>query len=378
MADALACCKMIRPGECSATEASGRAPMGTIVVVGSCNADMVIKAPRLPRPGETVTNGAFFRARGGKGANQAVAAARAGGRVVLIASVGLDSFGDDAIEGLEEDGIDTTHVQRTAAMPSGVALIMVDAAAQNAIAVAEGANALLSARDVRACETVIASADVLVAQLEVPLDAVSEAIGIAHERGVRVILNPAPACPLPDELLARVSVLTPNASETELLTGIPPHDDAALDRAAAALLARGVGAVLITRGAAGVLVATHDHRERIAAWPVAPEDMTGAGDGSAARWLWRWPRGNRCSTRRALRTRQRPSRSPGAERSPRRPGGTKSSACSRDEDPHETRWNSSRLGVAGTRDRSVRARMHIVALVRPPRRRSRSCASRWS
>jgi ribokinase len=252
--------------------------MGMIVVVGSCNADMVIKAPRLPRPGETVTNGAFFRARGGKGANQAVAAARAGGRVVMIASVGLDTLGDDAIAGLEEEGIDTTHVQRSATMPSGVALIMVDAAAQNAIAVAEGANALLSARDVRACETLIGSADVLVAQLEVPLDAVTEAVGIAHERGRRVILNPAPACRLSDELLARVSVLTPNASETEMLTGISPEDDSALDRAATALLARGVGASLITLGAAGVLVATRDHRERIAAWPVAAEDTTAAGD----------------------------------------------------------------------------------------------------
>jgi ribokinase len=252
--------------------------MGRIVVVGSCNADMVIKAPRLPRPGETVTNGAFFRARGGKGANQAVAAARAGGDVVMIGSVGIDTFGDDAIAGLEEDGIDTAHVVRTATAPSGVALIMVDASAQNAIAVAEGANALLSAPDVRACEAVIASADVLVAQLEVPLDAVDEAIGIAQRHGVRVLLNPAPACPLPDDLLARVGVLTPNSSEAELLTGISLDDDRSLDRAADALLARGVGASVITLGAAGVLVATADRRVRVAPWTVTPEDTTGAGD----------------------------------------------------------------------------------------------------
>ena len=257
---------------------SPRAPMGTIVIVGSSNTDMVIKTPRLPKPGETVTSGAFFTAHGGKGANQAVAAARAGGRVVMIASVGLDTLGDAAVAGLEEDGIDTTYVRRTAAMPSGVALIMVDAAAQNVIAVAEGANSLLSAPDVRACESVIASADVLVAQLEIPLDAVAEAIGIAHHHGVRVVLNPAPACALADDLLARISVLTPNSSETEMLTGISPDDDGGLERAADALAARGVGASVITLAAAGAFVATPDRRARIAAWPVTPEDTTGAGD----------------------------------------------------------------------------------------------------
>src|SRR5262245_60716808 len=123
--------------------------MPTIVVVGSSNTDMVIKAPRLPMPGETVTNGAFFTAAGGKGANQAVAAARAGGRVILIASLGQDAFGDAAILGFEAEGIDTSHIQRRAGEASGVALIMVDAAAQNAIAVAEGANALLSADGIR-------------------------------------------------------------------------------------------------------------------------------------------------------------------------------------------------------------------------------------
>lgn len=252
--------------------------MARIVVVGSCNADMVIKAPRLPKPGETVTSGSFFRARGGKGANQAVAAARAGGAVTLIGSVGVDTFGDDAIAGLEEDGIDTSHVVRSAATPSGVALIMVDASAQNLIAVAAGANALLSAADIRACEASITSADVLVTQLEIPLAAVEEAIGIAYRAGVQVILNPAPACTLSDELLGRIAVLTPNASETERLTGINPSDDGALPRAADALLARGVDACVITLGPAGVYVATRERRERVEAWDVTPEDTTGAGD----------------------------------------------------------------------------------------------------
>jgi ribokinase len=252
--------------------------MRTIVVVGSSNTDMVIKAPRLPMPGETVTDGAFFTARGGKGANQAVAAARAGGHVVLIASLGRDALGDAAMLGFEEEGIDTTHVQRTTAAPSGVALIVVDAAGQNSIAVAEGANGLLSADDVRACASKIASADVLVAQLEVPLATVSEAIAIARAHGRRVILNPAPARPLPDGLLSEVSILTPNASETEALTGVAPRDDASLHRAADLLLGRGVGAALITLGAAGVFAATPDRRDWIRGWPVAAEDTTGAGD----------------------------------------------------------------------------------------------------
>jgi ribokinase len=252
--------------------------MRTIVVVGSSNTDMVIKAPRLPMPGETVTNGAFFTAGGGKGANQAVAAARAGGHVVLIASLGRDALGDAAILGFEAEGIDTSPVQRTSALPSGVALIMVDAAAQNAIAVAEGANALLSVDNIRACAPLIASADVLVAQLEVPLATVTEAIAIAQEHGRRVILNPAPARPLTDALLSQVSVLTPNASEAELLTGISSRDDGSLHRAADILLGRGVGAAMITLGAAGVFAATPDRREWIRGWPVAAEDTTGAGD----------------------------------------------------------------------------------------------------
>jgi len=252
--------------------------MPSIVIVGSSNTDMVIKGPRLPMPGETVTDGVFFTARGGKGANQAVAAARAGGRVALIASLGQDTLGDAAMLGFEEEGIDTSHIQRTAALPSGVALIMIDAAAENAIAVAEGANALLSADNIRACASVIASADVLVAQLEVPLATVGEAIAIAHAHGRRVILNPAPARPLPDALLSQVSVLTPNASETELLTGIAPRDDASLHRAADRLLGRGVGAALITLAAAGVFAATPDWREWIRGWPMAAEDTTGAGD----------------------------------------------------------------------------------------------------
>jgi ribokinase len=252
--------------------------MGRIVVVGSSNTDMVIKAPRLPRPGETVTGGSFFRAHGGKGANQAVAAARAGGQVTFIASVGADDLGEDAIAAFQEDGIDTTCVRRRADAPSGVALIVVDAAAENAIAVAEGANALLSVEDVLACESVIGRADVLLTQLEIPLDTVVEAVRIAHTHGVRAILNPAPARPLPAELLSKVSILTPNASEATLLAGVAADRPASMEDAADALLARGITAVLITLGADGALLAASDRRERIPGLKVTAEDTTGAGD----------------------------------------------------------------------------------------------------
>jgi ribokinase len=248
--------------------------MGRIVVVGSSNTDMVVKAPRLPGPGETVTNGTFFRARGGKGANQAVAAARAGGDVTFIAALGRDELGDDAVAAFAAEGIDTAYVKRTAEAASGVALIVVDAAAENAIAVAEGANAMLSADHVRACEVAIASADVLVAQLEIPLETVAEAVRLAHRHGITVILNPAPARPLPADLLHRVSVLTPNASEAALLAG-GVRD---IEASASALLAGGVGAVVVTLGRDGVLVAAGGGRDRIKGFNVVAEDTTGAGD----------------------------------------------------------------------------------------------------
>lgn len=252
--------------------------MARIAVVGSSNTDMVIKTPRLPEPGETVTGGTFFRALGGKGANQAVAAARAGGHVTFIASVGRDDLGNEAIAAFKADGIDTSHVRRAAHSASGVALIVVDAAGENAIAVAEGANALLSPREIRECEATIASAGVLLTQLEIPLETVAEAFQIAHGRGIPVILNPAPARPLPADLLSHVSVLTPNASEAALLAGVAAGRDSSVDDAATALLARGAGAVIVTLGPDGALVATLARRERIAGWKVLAEDTTGAGD----------------------------------------------------------------------------------------------------
>lgn len=251
---------------------------GKIVVVGSSNTDMVVKVPALPRPGETVLGGAFYRAAGGKGANQAVAAARAGGDVVLVAAVGSDDLGREAVEGFAAQGIDTGSIVEIQGAPSGVALILVDAAGENSIAVASGANGLLGPDRIREVEAVLSTASVVVLQLEVPLESVAEAVRIASQGGASVILNPAPAAPLPDELLRRVTVLTPNQPEAELLTGIKPSDPPAREAAASELLARGVGAVVITLGADGAFVATSEGSEMVPGWEVVVEDTTGAGD----------------------------------------------------------------------------------------------------
>jgi ribokinase len=247
-------------------------------VVGSANTDMVVRVPTLPRPGETVLGGTFFTARGGKGANQAVAAARAGGSVTLVACVGDDAFGDETLAALGAEGVAVQSVRRVAGAHSGVALILVDERGENSIAVAPGANALLAPDDVTAIADRLSPKDLLVAQLEIPLASVMAAVRTARRRGTRVILNPAPACDLPDELLREVSVLTPNRAEAAQLASLPAGDDSELDAVATELLRRGVGAVVITLGAGGAFVATADLREMIAGCPVVARDTTGAGD----------------------------------------------------------------------------------------------------
>jgi ribokinase len=249
-----------------------------IAVVGSSNTDMIIKVDRLPAPGETVIGGEFSTAAGGKGANQAVAAARAGAEVSFIGRVGDDMFGEQALEGFAEDGIDVSHVLRDATAPSGVALIFVDEGGENSIAVASGANAKLTAADIAVAGDAIASADVLVMQLETPLETVQAAAAMATENGVRVILNPAPAQPLSDEILCNVSILTPNESEAELLTGIQVEDDAGAAAAARALAARGVGTVILTLGSRGAFVFESDRGELVPGFEVRAVDTTAAGD----------------------------------------------------------------------------------------------------
>lgn len=249
-----------------------------IVVVGSSNTDMVIKMERTPKPGETILGGKFFSAAGGKGANQAVGAARAGGEVTFIARVGDDIFGAQAIANFKNDGINVDYVTTDSTKPSGVALIFVGADGENSIAVAPGANGQLSPADIAKAKDAIAAASVMVVQLEVPFETVQAAVKTAADLGVKVILNPAPARALPKDLLKHVSILTPNESEAELLTRIKVHDEATAAQAAKILRAEGVGTVIITLGARGALVASEGCVELVPGFKVKPIDTTAAGD----------------------------------------------------------------------------------------------------
>ncbi len=250
----------------------------SIVVVGSSNTDMIIKLDRIPRPGETILGGEFVTAAGGKGANQAVGAARAGGRVTFIARVGRDMFGDQAIAGFIKDGIDVRYVFRDPAAPSGVALIFVAKDGENSIAVAGGANSRLAPADVKKAAKAMAGASAVVMQLETPLETVQAAADLAARAGVRVILNPAPARPLPDRLLKKVSILTPNETEAELLTGIKVDSEAAAAKAADQLRGRGVGTVILTLGARGAFVADGTVEQLVPGFKVKAVDTTAAGD----------------------------------------------------------------------------------------------------
>jgi ribokinase len=253
-------------------------PSARILVVGSSNTDMIVRLHRLPGPGETVIGGKFATAPGGKGANQAVGAARAGGRVAFVARLGSDALGDAALASLERDGIDVTHVSRDRSAPSGVAFICVADGGENLIAVASGANDLLRAADVRRAARAFRGVDVVLVQLETPLPAVAAAVALAAKARVRVILNPAPARALPDRLLRRVAILTPNEHEAELLTGIRVADAKSAARAARALRRRGVATVIVTLGRRGVFVADGQVEHLVPGFRVEAVDTTAAGD----------------------------------------------------------------------------------------------------
>jgi ribokinase len=248
--------------------------MRRIVVVGSSNTDMVVTTPRLPLPGETVMGSDFVMAAGGKGANQAVAAARLGGEVAFVACLGRDLFGDEALGRFREEGIDTRCVVRDPQAPSGAALIMVGSEGQNIIAVAPGANSRLTSDDIKKARDLITDAGVVLLQLEIPLAVVAETIQLARTASCIVILNPAPAMPLPQALLQQVDILTPNEIEAMLLTGCPTPETAAQE-----LLNQGVKTIIVTLGAAGVLLGkTGLPLQHIPGFQVIAVDTTAAGD----------------------------------------------------------------------------------------------------
>jgi ribokinase len=239
---------------------------------------MIIRLDHIPHPGETVLGSEFITAAGGKGANQAVGAARAGGDVTFVARVGRDVFGDQAIKGFRRDGIRVEAVFRDAKRPSGVALIFVARDGENSIAVASGANSLLSPADVRRARAAFRGAAVLLMQLETPMPAVAEAARLAQDEGVLTILNPAPARDLPDHLLKEISILTPNESEAEILSGTKVRDESSAITAARKLRQRGVKTVILTLGARGALVCNANGEILVPGYKVKSVDTTAAGD----------------------------------------------------------------------------------------------------
>ena len=239
-----------------------------VTVVGSFNTDLVSRTPRMPVPGETILGGPFHMGPGGKGANQAVAAAR----------LGQDIFGDQAEANMIKEEIRPGFIFRSTETHTGAALIMVDAQGENMIVVAAGANSSLSPEDVDKAEEAIRQADVLLVQLEIPQETVDRAIQMAHESGVKVLLNPAPGRELSGELLGMVDVLTPNETETQIVSGLPVTDVKEAQIAALQLLDRGVGAVVVTLGAQGALVVTPAGIEHVPGLQVNVVDTTGAGD----------------------------------------------------------------------------------------------------
>ena len=251
--------------------------MNKIIVIGSSNTDMVVRSEHLPRPGESVIGGGFMMAGGGKGANQAVAVARMGHPVVFAAALGKDMFGDAAIASYQRFGIDTSYIVRKDT-PSGVALIMVDASAQNSISVALGANNCLSVEDVMPVLDTIEPGDIVLLQLEIPISTVDACVSVSEAKGARVVLNPAPAATVSKSTLSKLYLITPNQTEAQTLTGIEVTDENTAHLAAQELCKKGVERVVITMGREGAYLYQDGKGEIIPACKVAAVDTTAAGD----------------------------------------------------------------------------------------------------
>ena len=252
--------------------------MSKIIVIGSSNTDMVVKTHKFPVPGETILGGDFFMFSGGKGANQAVAAARIGSEVTLICKIGNDIFGQRALDEYKKEGISTKYITTDIEKASGIALILVDENAENEIVVAPGANDSLTEKNIQDAQEVIAAADVILLQLEIPVSSVLFAAKKGFELGTKVILNPAPAQVLPNELFKYLYLITPNETEAEMLTGIKVQDNITASKAALVLLQSGVQNVIITMGSQGAFFKNDTTEIMVKAPVVNAVDTTAAGD----------------------------------------------------------------------------------------------------
>lgn len=249
-----------------------------IIVIGSCNTDMVIKADRLPIPGETVIGGTFFMNSGGKGANQAVAAARLGGSVSFISKTGNDVFGKQSVEQYNTEGINTSWIFEDHKNPSGIALITVDAFGENCIVVASGANGTLCPEDMDRARNEIESGDLILMQLEIPIETVEYVAELASKKGIRVILNPAPARSLTEKLLKSLYIITPNKNEADILSGVKVTDWESAREAARIIRKKGPENVVLTLGSLGALIYEGEEFHEVKAHKVNALDTTAAGD----------------------------------------------------------------------------------------------------
>lgn len=250
----------------------------TILIVGSSNTDMVIKTNHFPAPGETILGGKFLMNAGGKGANQAVAAARLGGKVTFVGKTGDDIFGRQAVVQLENEGINVEYMVTDMENPSGVALITVDHKGENSIVVAPGSNGTLNEADFNKAIAALDDAEYILMQLEIPIPTVEHIATLAFDKQKRVILNPAPAAKLSDELLSKLYIITPNETEAELLTGIKVTDEQSALKAATFLHEKGVEIIIITMGSAGAFILANGQSEIIKTMKVEAVDTTAAGD----------------------------------------------------------------------------------------------------
>jgi ribokinase len=252
--------------------------MSRILVIGSSNTDMVIKTEKLPAPGETILGGTFLMNPGGKGANQAVAAARLGGKVTFITKRGNDLFGNQAVGLLMREGIHTQYIVKDMELPSGVALITVDSTGENSIVVAPGSNGNLLQEDIPTAIFETTKYEILLLQLEIPINTVEYSAVAASEKGIKVILNPAPARKLSDNLLMHTWLITPNETEAEIITGVKITDIPSAEKAAEIIMKRGVKNVIITLGEAGAYIKSENFTGLIPGIKVIPVDTTAAGD----------------------------------------------------------------------------------------------------